>query len=116
MPLLSSDVLVKRTMISLSIQESREPPLQYYLRVLEERPWDRVDVVTNGFADATHGINPVVPALESKVANGELAGHIHFYKVCTASHRHPRVVACHRRRAEKCLRSMSVSGIAPHRL
>ncbi|CAN0089910.1 unnamed protein product [Scytosiphon promiscuus] len=57
-----------------------QPPLQYYLRVLEERQWDRVDVLTNGLTDSTHMINPVVPALESKVNEGELLGNIHFHK------------------------------------
>ncbi|CAN0233246.1 unnamed protein product, partial [Scytosiphon promiscuus] len=33
------------------------PPFQWYLRVLEDRQWDRVDVVTNGFTDSTHRIN-----------------------------------------------------------
>ncbi|CAN0018677.1 unnamed protein product, partial [Ectocarpus sp. 12 AP-2014] len=57
-----------------------QPPLQFYLRVLLERRWDRVDIVTNGYTDATHGINPVIPALESRVAAGDLPANIHFHK------------------------------------
>ncbi|CAM9641409.1 unnamed protein product [Scytosiphon promiscuus] len=57
-----------------------QPPLQYYLRALEEWKWDRVDLLTNGVVDSEHRINPVVPALESKVAAGELVGNIHFHK------------------------------------
>ncbi len=58
----------------------RQPPLQYYLRVIEDQEWDRIDVVTNGFVDKTHALNPVVPVLEAKVADGELPI-IHFHKV-----------------------------------
>lgn len=55
-----------------------QPPLQCYLRALEEEQWDRVDVLTNRLTDSTHNINSVVPALESKVAAGELTGNITF--------------------------------------
>ncbi|CAM9816372.1 unnamed protein product [Scytosiphon promiscuus] len=47
---------------------------------MEHQRWDRIDVVTNGYQDENHVINPVVPALEAKVASGELAGDIHFHK------------------------------------
>ncbi|CAB1107139.1 unnamed protein product [Ectocarpus sp. CCAP 1310/34] len=57
-----------------------QPPLQYYVRAIQDQEWDRVDVVTDGIVDETHAINPVVPALEAKVAEGELAGNIHFHK------------------------------------
>ncbi|CAM9796401.1 unnamed protein product [Ectocarpus fasciculatus] len=57
-----------------------QPPLQFYLRVLHERKWDRVDIVTNGYTDAEHRINPVIPALESRVAAGDLPSNIHFHK------------------------------------
>ncbi|CAM9614550.1 unnamed protein product, partial [Ectocarpus sp. 8 AP-2014] len=53
---------------------------QFYLRLLRERKWDRVDIVTNGHTDATHGMNPVIPALESRVAAGDLPANIHFHK------------------------------------
>ncbi|CAM9229439.1 unnamed protein product [Ectocarpus sp. 12 AP-2014] len=53
---------------------------QYYVRAIKDQEWDRVDVVTNGIVDETHAINPVVPALEAKVAEGELPGNIHFHK------------------------------------
>eukprot|EP00752_Nemacystus_decipiens_P002002 g1923.t1 len=53
-----------------------QPPLQYYVRIIEEYDWSRVDVVTNGDGD----LNPVIPALESKVAQGELSGEIFFHK------------------------------------
>ncbi|CAN0033849.1 unnamed protein product, partial [Ectocarpus sp. 6 AP-2014] len=53
---------------------------QFYLRLLRERKWNRVDIVTNGYTDATHGINPVIPALESRVAAGHLPANIHFHK------------------------------------
>lgn len=59
----------------------QQPPLQFYLRVLEQQKWDRVHIVTNGLQDAAHVINPVVPALELKVAVGEIPGNIWFFKV-----------------------------------
>lgn len=58
-----------------------KPPLQYYVRAIQDQEWDRVDVVTNGIVDETHAINPIVPALEAKVAKGQLLGNIHFHKV-----------------------------------
>ncbi|CAM9503420.1 unnamed protein product, partial [Ectocarpus fasciculatus] len=57
-----------------------QPPLQFYLRVLHDRTWDRVDIVTNGRTDSAHLINPVIPELESRVAAGDLPGNIHFHK------------------------------------
>lgn len=57
-----------------------QPPLQYYMRAIEDQEWARVDVVTNGLEDEHHALNPVVPALEAKVADGELPGNIHFHK------------------------------------
>eukprot|EP00752_Nemacystus_decipiens_P015176 g13516.t1 len=57
-----------------------QPPLQYYLRAIEHQNWARVDIVTYGHMDAHHPLNPVVPALEAKVADGELSGNIHFYE------------------------------------
>ncbi|CAN0085914.1 unnamed protein product, partial [Ectocarpus sp. 4 AP-2014] len=53
---------------------------QYYVRAIQDQEWDRVDVVTNGIVDEAHAINPVVPALEAKVAEGELLGNIYFHK------------------------------------
>ncbi|CAN0449753.1 unnamed protein product, partial [Ectocarpus sp. 12 AP-2014] len=53
---------------------------QFYLRVLHEREWDRVDIVTNGYTDSAHQINPVIPVLQSRVAAGDLPGNIHFHK------------------------------------
>eukprot|EP00903_Cladosiphon_okamuranus_P020100 g18458.t1 len=57
-----------------------QPPLQFYLRAIEDRRWARVDVVTNGFPDEQHALNPIVPALEEKVASGDLPANIHFHK------------------------------------
>jgi len=48
---------------------------------MEDRKWDRVDLVTYGVEDEMHAINPVFPVVESMVATGELSGNIHFHKV-----------------------------------
>ncbi|CBJ33259.1 hypothetical protein Esi_0450_0011 [Ectocarpus siliculosus] len=53
---------------------------QYYVQAIQDQQWDRVDVVTNGIEDKNHAINPIVPALEAKVAKGQLPGNIHFHK------------------------------------
>ena len=64
---------------------SPQPPLEFYTRAIEERKWARVDIVTNGIEDDQHALNPVVPALEAKVAAGDLPANIHFYKVTPKS-------------------------------
>ncbi|CAM9822671.1 unnamed protein product [Ectocarpus fasciculatus] len=57
-----------------------QPPLQYYVRVIEHQKWDRVDIVTNGRTKKMNVMNPVIPALERMFAEGELTGNIHFHK------------------------------------
>lgn len=76
-----------------------QPPLQYYTRAIEDQNWTRVDVITNGLIDDDHALNPVVMALEDKVANGELPGNIFFHKV-----RPTRALRC----AERNLQSRGV--------
>eukprot|EP00903_Cladosiphon_okamuranus_P021969 g20199.t1 len=56
-----------------------QPPLQFYLRAIEHRNWDRIDVVTSGNGTQDGGINPVVTALEEAFGDGELQN-IHFHK------------------------------------
>ncbi|CAM9497054.1 unnamed protein product, partial [Ectocarpus fasciculatus] len=47
-----------------------QPPLQFYLQVIQHADWDSVDVVTN--AQEHDGLNPVVPALQAMVDSGDL--------------------------------------------
>ncbi|CAM9408479.1 unnamed protein product, partial [Hapterophycus canaliculatus] len=54
-----------------------QPPLQVYVRAIEDANWDRVEVLTNGQDEKT--TNPVIPALQEKVAAGELPSNVHFY-------------------------------------
>ncbi len=61
---------------------AKQPPLQYYVRAIQHQEWDRVDIVTNGRTKNNITLNPVVPALEAMVKDGELTGNIHFHKVC----------------------------------
>lgn len=56
-----------------------QPPLQFYMHVLQEQPWDRVDVVTN--ANHAEALNPVVTALAAKVELGELPDIVHIHTV-----------------------------------
>lgn len=58
-----------------------KPPLQFYLQVIRDQEWDRVDVVTYA-ADET-SLNPVIPALQSMQAKGELPGNLHIHTVST---------------------------------
>ncbi|CAN0030474.1 unnamed protein product [Ectocarpus fasciculatus] len=54
-----------------------QPPLQFYMLVMQDQPWDRVDIVTNG--QNWENVNPVMPALMAKRATGELPDNVYFH-------------------------------------
>ncbi|CAM9453542.1 unnamed protein product [Ectocarpus sp. 8 AP-2014] len=54
-----------------------QPPLQFYMLVMQNQPWDRVDIVTNG--QNWENVNPVMPALMAKRATGELPDNVYFH-------------------------------------
>ncbi|CAN0165683.1 unnamed protein product [Pylaiella littoralis] len=54
-----------------------QPPLQFYLEVIRDAEWDRVDVVTS--APDEESLNPVIPALQAKLAAGELPQGVHIH-------------------------------------
>ena len=56
-----------------------QPPLQFYVRVMQNQAWDRVDVVT--YADRPESLNPVVAALQARKAEGELMENFHIHTV-----------------------------------
>lgn len=56
-----------------------KPPLQFYLLVMHHEKWDRIDIVT--YADTEEHLNPVIPALQSRNALGELPGNVHIHTV-----------------------------------
>lgn len=58
-----------------------QPPLQFYIRLINDYEWNRVDFVT--FGGVPRWINPVFTALESQVSDGKLLGNIFFHKVNT---------------------------------
>lgn len=47
--------------------------------VMQDQPWDRVDIVTNG--QNWENVNPVMPALMAKRATGELPDNVYFHTV-----------------------------------
>ncbi|CAM9267666.1 unnamed protein product [Ectocarpus sp. 12 AP-2014] len=54
-----------------------QPPLQFYLLLMEDQPWDRIDIVTNG--QHWDNVNPVVPALMAMRATGALPDNVYFH-------------------------------------
>ncbi|CAM9811215.1 unnamed protein product [Ectocarpus sp. 12 AP-2014] len=54
-----------------------QPPLQFYLQVIQHADWDSVDIVTN--AQERDGLNPVVPALQAMVDAGDLPDSVHVH-------------------------------------
>lgn len=56
-----------------------QPPLQFYMRVMQNQEWDRIDVVT--YADRPESLNPVVAFLQAQKAEGELMDNFHIHTV-----------------------------------
>eukprot|EP00752_Nemacystus_decipiens_P014352 g12769.t1 len=54
-----------------------QPPLQFYMQVMQDAKWDRVDVVTNGLDKDS--LNPVIPALQAKLSAGELPANVNIH-------------------------------------
>lgn len=54
-----------------------QPPLQFYLQVMQHADWDRVDIVTN--AQDEDNLNPVIPALQAKLSAGELPATVNIH-------------------------------------
>lgn len=56
-----------------------QPPLQYYLRVLGEKDWDDVTVLTASWQDSS--INPTFSMLEMMADAGTLGENVRLLKV-----------------------------------
>lgn len=56
-----------------------KPPLQYYLGVIQDQRWDRIDVVT--FASNAQTLNPVIPELRRLNATGQLPDNFYIHTV-----------------------------------
>lgn len=58
---------------------SSQPPLQFYLDVIESKPWSEVSVLT--YSKKDDFLNPTYTVLREMKLNGVLGSNVQFYKV-----------------------------------